>query len=154
MNKQIAAKLGITEITVKVHRGNMMREMGADSFLDLVKIATRLRLMPVTKAETAAARPLNTRIVPMTRYDIADYLALRVETVSRTLSALRRQGRDRTSGYAQRADHRSSSPRCARVESYPPTPGPAAALRLIGPKAQVGSCTKRAAGAIQVDTRA
>ena len=62
MNKQIAAKLGITEITVKVHRGNMMREMGADSFLDLVKIATRLPLMPVTKAETAAARPLNTRI--------------------------------------------------------------------------------------------
>jgi CRP-like cAMP-binding protein len=30
--------------------------------------------------------------LPMTRYDIADYLALRVETVSRTLSALRRQG--------------------------------------------------------------
>jgi FixJ family two-component response regulator len=62
MNKQIAAKLGITEITVKVHRGNMMRKMGADSFLDLVKIATRLRLMPVTKGESAAARPLNTRI--------------------------------------------------------------------------------------------
>src|SRR5215469_7463112 len=62
MNKQIAAKLGITEITVKVHRGTMMRKMGADSFLDLVKIATRLRLMPVTKAENAAARPLNTRI--------------------------------------------------------------------------------------------
>ena len=62
LNKQIAAKLGITEITVKVHRGTMMRKMGADSFLDLVKIATRLRLMPVTSAENAAARPLNTRI--------------------------------------------------------------------------------------------
>jgi FixJ family two-component response regulator len=62
LNKQIAAKLGITEITVKVHRGTMMRKMGADSFLDLVKIATRLCLMPVTKAENAAARPLNTRI--------------------------------------------------------------------------------------------
>ena len=62
MNKEIARKLGITEITVKVHRGNMMRKMGADSFLDLVKIATRLRLMPVTKAETAAAWPLITRI--------------------------------------------------------------------------------------------
>jgi FixJ family two-component response regulator len=62
MNKEIARKLGITEITVKVHRGNVMRKMGADSFLDLVKIATRLRPMPVTKAETAAARPLNTRI--------------------------------------------------------------------------------------------
>lgn len=45
LNKQIAAKLGITEITVKVHRGSMMRKMGADSLLDLVKIATRLRLM-------------------------------------------------------------------------------------------------------------
>jgi FixJ family two-component response regulator len=45
LNKPIAAKLGITEITVKVHRGSMMRKMGADSLLDLVKIATRLRLM-------------------------------------------------------------------------------------------------------------
>ena len=67
MNKQIAAKLGITEITVKVHRGNMMRKMGADSFLDLVKIATRLRLMPVPKAEDAASRPLNTRIAVRSR---------------------------------------------------------------------------------------
>jgi FixJ family two-component response regulator len=62
LNKQIAAKLGISEITVKVHRGTMMRKMGADSFLDLVKIATRLRLMSMTKAENAAARPSNTRI--------------------------------------------------------------------------------------------
>jgi FixJ family two-component response regulator len=62
LNKQIAAELGIREITVKVHRGTMMRKMGADSFLDLVKIATTLRLMPVTKAENAAARPSNTRI--------------------------------------------------------------------------------------------
>jgi FixJ family two-component response regulator len=62
LNKQIAAKLGISVITVKVHRGTMMRKMGAESFLDLVKIATRLCLMPVTKAENAAAQPLNTRI--------------------------------------------------------------------------------------------
>jgi len=45
LNKPIAAKLGVTEITVKVHCGSMMRKMGADSLLDLVKIATRLRLM-------------------------------------------------------------------------------------------------------------
>jgi len=62
MNKQIAAELGISVITVKVHRGNMMRKMGADSFLDLVKIATRLSLMSMTKAENPAARASNTRI--------------------------------------------------------------------------------------------
>jgi FixJ family two-component response regulator len=62
LNKQIAAKLGIAEITVKAHRGNMMRKMGANSFLDLVKIAMRLRLMPVTKTEGSATRSVNTRI--------------------------------------------------------------------------------------------
>ena len=36
MNKQIAAKLGITEITVKVHRGHMMRKMKARSLIDLL----------------------------------------------------------------------------------------------------------------------
>ena len=35
MNKQIAAKLGVTEITVKVHRGHMMRKMKARSVIDL-----------------------------------------------------------------------------------------------------------------------
>ena len=62
LNKQIAAKLGITEITVKAHRSNMMRKMGANSFLDLVKIAMRLSLMPVTKTEGSAARRLDTQI--------------------------------------------------------------------------------------------
>jgi len=58
LNKQIAGKLRITEITVKVHRGSMMRKMGADSLLDLVKIATRLRLMPVTQEESRPQRQL------------------------------------------------------------------------------------------------
>jgi FixJ family two-component response regulator len=62
LNKQIAAKLGIREITVKVHRGTMMRRMAAASFLDLVKIAMRLRLMTVTKTESSASRPLDTQI--------------------------------------------------------------------------------------------
>ena len=62
LNKQIAAKLGICEITVKVHRGTMMRRMGAASFLDLVKIAMRLRLMTVTKTESSASRLLDTQI--------------------------------------------------------------------------------------------
>ena len=42
MNKQIAAKLGITEITVKVHRGHMMRKMKARSLIDLVGMADLL----------------------------------------------------------------------------------------------------------------
>jgi len=63
LNKQIAAKLGISEITVKVHRGTMMRKMCADSFLALLKTAMRLRLMPVTETESSAARPLDAQIV-------------------------------------------------------------------------------------------
>ena len=42
MNKQIAAKLGVAEITVKVHRGNATRKMGARSHADLVRMADRL----------------------------------------------------------------------------------------------------------------
>jgi len=42
MNKQIAAKLGVSEITVKVHRGNAMRKMGARSLPDLVRMAELL----------------------------------------------------------------------------------------------------------------
>lgn len=42
MNKQIAAHLSISEITVKIHRGNAMRKMKADSLADLVRMAERL----------------------------------------------------------------------------------------------------------------
>jgi len=42
MNKQVAARLGITEITVKVHRGHMMRKMKARSLVDLVATADLL----------------------------------------------------------------------------------------------------------------
>ncbi len=44
MNKQIAARLGVTEITVKVHRGNVMRKMNAKSLADLVRISDALQL--------------------------------------------------------------------------------------------------------------
>ena len=46
LNKQVGSKLGISEITVKAHRGKMMQKMKADSLADLVKMAVRLRLAP------------------------------------------------------------------------------------------------------------
>jgi FixJ family two-component response regulator len=42
LNKQIAAELGISEITIKVHRGQVMRKMMAGSLADLVRQAERL----------------------------------------------------------------------------------------------------------------
>ena len=39
MNKQIAAEIGLAEITVKIHRGHLMKKMGAKSLADLVRMA-------------------------------------------------------------------------------------------------------------------
>jgi FixJ family two-component response regulator len=44
MNKQVGGKLGISEITVKAHRGQVMRKMQATSLADLVGMAARLGL--------------------------------------------------------------------------------------------------------------
>jgi FixJ family two-component response regulator len=49
LNKQVGWELGISEITVKAHRGRVMQKMKAGSLADLVKMAGRLRLMPVPK---------------------------------------------------------------------------------------------------------
>ena len=43
LNKQVGGELGISEITVKAHRGKMMRKMKADSLADLVNITAKLR---------------------------------------------------------------------------------------------------------------
>jgi len=46
LNKQVGGELGISEITVKAHRGQVMRKMKADSLPDLVTMAARLGLLP------------------------------------------------------------------------------------------------------------
>jgi len=46
LNKQVGFRLGISEITVKAHRGRVMEKMKANSLADLVKTAERLRLAP------------------------------------------------------------------------------------------------------------
>jgi FixJ family two-component response regulator len=48
LNKQIAGEIGTSETTVKVHRGQLMRKMGADSLAELVRLAERIGI-PNTK---------------------------------------------------------------------------------------------------------
>jgi FixJ family two-component response regulator len=50
LNKQVGGELGISEITVKAHRGQMMRKMKADSLPDLVTMAARLGVSTTPKA--------------------------------------------------------------------------------------------------------
>jgi FixJ family two-component response regulator len=55
-NKQVGSELGISEITVKAHRGSMMRKMEAGSLAELVSIAARLRLMRPSGSASPPAR--------------------------------------------------------------------------------------------------
>jgi FixJ family two-component response regulator len=50
LNKQIGGELGISEITVKAHRGKVMQKMKADSLADLVRMAAKLRPAPAAMA--------------------------------------------------------------------------------------------------------
>ena len=50
LNKQVGGELGISEITVKAHRGQVMQKMKANSFAELVKMAARLGLASAPKA--------------------------------------------------------------------------------------------------------
>src|SRR5262249_62423420 len=60
LNKQVGGELGISEITVKAHRGQVMRKMGADSLARLVRMADRLGLLPAAAgwAPAVAMTPL------------------------------------------------------------------------------------------------
>src|SRR5262249_24284168 len=49
LNKQVGGELGISEITVKAHRGKVMQKLKADSLADLVKMAARLGLASTSK---------------------------------------------------------------------------------------------------------
>jgi len=60
LNKQVGAELGISEITVKAHRGQVMQKMKASSFADLVRMVARLR----------SERVLQNRISSDTRYHL------------------------------------------------------------------------------------
>jgi len=55
-NKQVGSRLGISEITVKKHRGNAMRKMKAESLAQLVKMAARLRLPQAPSANVLVAK--------------------------------------------------------------------------------------------------
>jgi FixJ family two-component response regulator len=61
LNKQVGGQLGISEITVKAHRGQMMRKMKADSLPELVTMAARLGLRTTAKVCQTADRAERSR---------------------------------------------------------------------------------------------
>jgi len=60
LNKQVGSELGISEITVKAHRGKVMQKMKADSIADLVRIAGKLRLTRASGIDAPRLQPIAT----------------------------------------------------------------------------------------------
>jgi len=56
LNKQSAAALGITEVTLQIHRSRIMQKMLADSFAHLVRMAEKIRIADVTNLDRKPAR--------------------------------------------------------------------------------------------------
>jgi hypothetical protein len=63
LNKQVGGELGICEITVKAHRGPLMRKMQSDSLPNLVTMAARLGLQTRGECDLAHRNGMTTRIV-------------------------------------------------------------------------------------------
>jgi len=81
LNKQVGCELGISEITVKAHRGSVMRKMKAGSFADLVNMAARLPLALTPEPDTS---PTNRREAPY-----SESLLCRTKRAQRESSASR-----------------------------------------------------------------
>lgn len=64
LNKQVGDELGISEITVKAHRGKVMRKMKAESLADLINMATRLRISRAVGANVAPNKGTTHTMVP------------------------------------------------------------------------------------------
>ncbi len=69
LNKQVGGELGISEITVKAHRGKVMQKMKSDSLAELVKMAARLRVASVPKPDTLSTVSFPTPSVGQWTYD-------------------------------------------------------------------------------------
>ena len=76
LNKQIAAELSISVVTVKMHRGNIMRKMRARSLADLVRMAD---LLGVSRTKPTAPRPKSTFLRPSKTPPLAQHLVVNQE---------------------------------------------------------------------------
>jgi FixJ family two-component response regulator len=72
LNKQVGGELGISELTVKVHRGNLMRKMKATSLPDLVTMSARLGVERLSDGESQATDRMRPSMASLTRRFVRD----------------------------------------------------------------------------------